>query len=88
MNRNFIEQIYEGLYDDPEGEFGKDNPEFGQVVHKAYEAIDIAEKLAKGYGDDMYRALQNVLDALAEQKSMSIRQAYLRGAEDREKMLE
>ncbi len=87
MNRAFMEQIYEALYEDPEGEFGKNNSEYTLVVHRAYRDIENAEKLAEQYGEDMSNALEKVLDSVAIQTSFSIRLAYLRGAEDREKML-
>ena len=88
MNREFIEQIYEALYEDPEGEFGKNNSSYANVVRKSYREIDRAEKLAKSYDEQMETALQRALDAMAVQASFSIRLAYLRGAEDREKMLQ
>jgi hypothetical protein len=88
MNREFIEQIFEALYEDPEGEFGKDNGEYRNTVHRAYMAIDKAERIARECDAEMYVALQKALDAMAAQTSFSIRLAYLRGAEDREKMLE
>ena len=79
--------IYGALYEDPEGEFGKNNNEYTLVVHRAYRDIENAEKLAEQYGEDMSNALEKVLDSVAIQTSFSIRLAYLRGEEDREKML-
>lgn len=88
MNRAFMEQIYEALYEDPEGEFGKNNSDYKDIVHRAYRDIDNAEKLAKQYDEAMCVALQKALDSMAAHTSFSIKLAYLRGAEDREKMLE
>jgi uncharacterized protein with NAD-binding domain and iron-sulfur cluster len=87
MDRQFIEQIYEALYEDPEGEFGKDNSSYANAVRQSYREIDKAEKMAKTYDEQMVAALQKMLDAMAVQAHFSIRLAYLRGAEDREKML-
>jgi hypothetical protein len=87
MDRKFMEQFYEGMYEDPEGEFGKNNSSYTNVVHRAYVAIDKAEKIASSYDKKMVKALQTAFDAVAEQTKFSVKLAYLRGAEDRERML-
>jgi hypothetical protein len=50
-------------------------------------AIDKAEKIASSYDKKMVKALQTAFDAVAEQTKFSVKLAYLRGAEDRERML-
>jgi hypothetical protein len=88
MDLKFMEQFYEGMYEDPEEEFGKNNSSsYTNVVHRAYVAIDKAEKIASSYDKKMVKALQTAFDAVAEQTKFSVKLAYLRGAEDRERML-
>ena len=86
MNRQFMEKIYKGLYgEDPVHAVMKDN---GRYNDYSTMRIELQEKFKELANDDMMALQEKIVDNINLQNQIVAREMYLKGMEDREKMLQ
>ena len=87
MNKQFMQEYYEGMYEDIAGEVVKDNREHQNLMEKYLSRCKIFDKKLADLDKilyDEYEELQNLFDNM---NRIVYKELYIKGAEDREKML-
>ena len=87
MDREFIRSFYQRYYENPQGEAVKDSEEYKNKRDKRYEEESKLIKLLEKTNSDLLNALENYLDACADEQDVLLEETYLMGAYDHEKML-
>lgn len=86
LNRQFMEKIYKGLYgEDPVHAVMKGN---GSYLDYSAMRIELQEKFQELTTDEMMALHEKIVDNINLQNLIVAREMYLKGMEDREKMLQ
>ena len=86
LNRQFMEKIYKGLNgEEPVHAVMKDNDSYNDY---RIMRIDLQEKYQEFANDEMMTLHEKIVDNINLQNQIVAREMYLKGMEDREKMLQ
>lgn len=87
MDRDFMRSFYEKYYADPQKTAVKDSEEYTKQRDLRYDVEERFVKLLSKSDDDLEQLFEEYLDACADEIEILLREIYLLGASDREKML-
>ena len=88
MDRDFMLQYYKKVYGpDPLWVLTHDEEEFKDLQERYKEAQEILCKLVGGIGSETWHAVEHMLSFRYETEDLVARLGYMKGAEDRERML-
>ena len=87
MDRGFMEHYFEIAYNDVAGEIAGDDERYLELQKTADEAICSLTSIAGESNTDLCKQCELAINSLYAVQLQLVKLAYLRGAEDREKML-
>lgn len=87
MDRAFMEHYFDMAYDDVTGEIAGDDERYAELQALADEAIKTLASVVGESNSALWKQCENVINSLYSVQLHLAKLAYLRGAEDREKML-
>lgn len=82
-----MKSFYENYYADPQKTAVKDSEEYIKQRELRYDVEERFVKLLSNSDDDLEQLFEEYLDACADEIEILLREMYLLGANDREKML-
>ena len=87
MDRAFMEHYFEIAYDDVAGEIAGDDEQYAELQRVADEAVQTLASIVDEANTDLWKQCEHAINSLYSVQLHLAKLAYLRGAEDREKML-
>lgn len=87
MDRLFMEQYFDKMYDDVIAEIVEDDAEYAELQASAEEAIKKLADLVAETNPSLWKHCEDAMDGIYSVQFRLMKLAYLQGAEDREKML-
>ena len=87
MDRVFMEYYFEIAYDDVAGEIAGDDEQYAELQRVADEAVQTLASTVEESNTDLWKQCEHAINSLYAVQLHLAKLAYLRGAEDREKML-
>ena len=87
MDREFMEHYFEIAYDDVAGEIAGDDEQYAELQMVADEAVQTLASIVEESNTDLWKQCEHAINSLYSVQLHLAKLAYLRGAEDREKML-
>ena len=87
MDRDFMRLFYERYYENPASEAIRGSEKYHNLQGKRQEIESVLEEKLRVLGNDIMQLFDEYMDALVEEQEMLLKEMYLLGAEDREKML-
>lgn len=88
MNKAFMSEFYDKFYEDPIFETVGGMEEFLQIRKKHQEAQEKLKEIIGNVGTPAWKAYEAAMAMQYEYVHLVAKAMYLKGAEDREKMLE
>ena len=86
MDREFMKHYFDVAYEDVAGEIANQDEQYIELLHIADEAIRILANMV-GPSTPLWKQCEEVINSQYAVQLCLMEVAYLRGAEDREKML-
>ena len=87
MDRVFMEHYFEIAYDDVAGEIAGDDEQYAELQSVADEAVQTLASVVGESNTALWKQCEHTINSLYAVQLHLAKLAYLRGAEDREKML-
>lgn len=87
MDRGFMEHYFEIAYDDVAREIAGDDEQYAELQSIADEAVQALASIMGESNTALWKQCENAINSLYAVQLHLAKLAYLRGAEDREKML-
>ena len=87
MDRAFMEHYFDIAFTDAIGEIAGDDERYAELQALADEAIKTLASVVGESNSTLWKQCENVINSLYSVQLHLAKLAYLRGAEDREKML-
>ena len=87
MDRGFMEHYFEIAYNDVTGEIAGEDEQYAELQQAADEAIQSLAGIVGESNTDLCKQCELAINSLYAVQLHLAKLAYLRGAEDREKML-
>ena len=87
MDRGFMEHYFEIAYNDVAGEIAGDDERYAELQKAADEAICSLTRVVGKSNTALWEQCEHTINSLYTLQLQLVKLAYLRGAEDREKML-
>jgi len=87
MDRVFMEHYFEIAYDDVAGEIAGDDEQYAELQSVADEAVQTLASVVGESNTALWTQCEHTINSLYAVQLHLTKLAYLRGAEDREKML-
>lgn len=87
MDRTFMEHYFDIAYNDVTGEIAGDDERYAELQKVADEAIHTLAGLVGESSTALWKQCEHAINSLYAVQLHLAKLAYLRGAEDREKML-
>ena len=87
MDRGFMEHYFDMAYDDATGEIAGDDERYAELQKVADEAIHTLAGIVGESNTSLWKQCEHAINSLYAVQLHLAKLAYLRGAEDREKML-
>ena len=87
MDRAFMEHYFDLAFEDMVGEIVGDDLRYAELRDQAQEAIDALAEAVGGTDSPNWHLCEDIIGKLYLTQIQITKLAYLRGAEDREKML-
>lgn len=87
MDRVFMEHYFEIAYDDVAGEIAGDDEQYAELQSVADEAVQTLASVVGESNTALWKQCEHTINSLYSVQLHLAKLAYLRGAEDREKML-
>lgn len=88
MNLKFMSDFYERFYDDPVFETIGQTEEYKEIKRRIKEGEEKLRKVIGETGTDTWELFEDIMMSQYEYVTFVAKEMYLKGAEDREKMLE
>lgn len=88
MNLKFMSEFYERFYDDPVFETIGQTEEYNEIKRRIKEGEEKLRKIIGKTESDIWELFEDIMNAQYEYVTLVAKQMYLKGAKDREKMLE
>lgn len=87
MDRGFMEHYYDMAYDDIAGEIAGKDEQYAKLQGIADEAVQALANVVGESNPALWKQCEHTINSLYAVQLHLAKLAYLRGAEDREKML-
>ena len=87
MDRGFMEHYFEIAYNDVTGEIAGEDERYAELQQVANEAIHALADIVGEANTSLWKQCEHAINSLYAVQLHLAKLAYLRGAEDREKML-
>ena len=87
MDRGFMEHYFEIAYNDVTGEIAGEDEQYAELQQAADEAIHTLAGIVGESNTALWKQCEHAINSLYAVQLHLAKLAYLRGAEDREKML-
>lgn len=87
MDKELMLRYFETTYEDPVGEILGDDPEYKSVSKQFFAKSDELRQLAGGINSPIWALFEEAMDEYHQIELIISKAMYLKGAEDREKML-
>lgn len=87
MDRELMLRYFETEYENPMDEIVGDDPEFKEINHRFFEKSEELCQLVGGANSLVWDLFEEVMDEYHRIELILSKAMYLKGAEDREKML-
>lgn len=87
MDREFMEHYFEIAYDDVAGEIAGGDEQYTKLQGIADEAVQTLARIVGEANTPIWKQCEHTINSLYAVQLHLTKLAYLRGAEDREKML-
>ena len=87
MDRGFMEHYFEIAYNDVTGEIAGDDERYAELQKAADEAVHTLAGIVGKSNTALWEQCEHTINSLYTLQLHLVKLAYLRGAEDREKML-
>ena len=88
MNIKFMSEFYERFYDDPVFVTIGQKEEYKEIKRRIKEGEEKLRKIIGEIESDTWELFEDIMTAQYEYVTLVAKEMYLKGAEDREKMLE
>ena len=87
MDRAFMEHYFDIAFTDPTGEIAGDDERYAELQALADEAVKTLASIVGESNIELWKQCEHTINSMYSVRLHLVKLAYLRGAEDREKML-